>query len=56
MSAGLNLHIFVVLRTDLAELERGAHLAVKLILLLQGQKRKAHRLLTLKIVVVNTYW
>lgn len=34
--AGLDLHVFVVLSADLAELESGAHLAVQLVLLLQG--------------------
>jgi len=34
--AGLDLHIFVVLCTDLAELKSGAHLTVQLVLLLQG--------------------
>lgn len=34
MTAGLNLHIFVVLSTDLTQLESGAHLTVQLILLL----------------------
>lgn len=36
MTAGLNLHILVVLCTDLTQLESGAHLTVQLILLLGG--------------------
>ena len=34
VAAGLNLDVLVVLRTDLTQLERGAHLTVQLILLL----------------------
>lgn len=34
MTTGLNLHILVVLSTDLTQLESGAHLTVQLILLL----------------------
>lgn len=34
MTAGLNLHILVILSTDLTQLESGAHLTVQLILLL----------------------
>lgn len=36
MTAGLNLHILVVLSADFAELEGGAHLTVQLVLLLEG--------------------
>ena len=36
MATGLNLHILVILRTDLTQLESGAHLTVQLILLLGG--------------------
>lgn len=36
MAAGLDLHILVVLSADLAQLERGAHLTIELILLLGG--------------------
>lgn len=39
MTTGLNLHILVILCTDLTQLESGAHLAVQLILLLWGEKR-----------------
>lgn len=44
--AGLDLHVLVVLCTDLTELECGAHLTVQLILLLQGDMRKqrSHRM------------
>ena len=35
MTAGLDLHVLVVLRTDLTQLEGGAHLTVQLILLLR---------------------
>ena len=38
VTAGLNLHVLVVLRTDLTQLEGGAHLAVQLVLLLLGEK------------------
>ena len=41
--AGLDLHVLVVLCTDLTKLERGAHLTVQLVLLLQGQRRKRRR-------------
>lgn len=34
MTAGLDLHVLVVLGADLAQLESGAHLAVQLVLLL----------------------
>lgn len=37
MAAGLDLHVLVVLGTDLAQLESGAHLTVELILLLAGE-------------------
>lgn len=37
MSAGLDLHVLVVLGADLTQLESGAHLAVQLILLLAGE-------------------
>lgn len=37
MTAGLNLHILVVLGADLTQLESGAHLTVQLILLLRGK-------------------
>lgn len=37
MSAGLDLHVLVVLGADLAQLESGAHLTVQLILLLAGE-------------------
>lgn len=40
MTAGLDLHILVVLGTDLTQLERRAHLAVQLILLLRGKMRQ----------------
>lgn len=41
MTTGLDLHIFVILRTDFTELESGAHLTVQLILLLRaGTKKK----------------
>lgn len=43
VSAGLNLHIFVVLCADLTELEGGAHLAVELVLLLHGETRRTRR-------------
>lgn len=42
MTTGLNLHILVVLSTDLTKLESGAHLTVQLILFLQGGERKRH--------------
>ena len=38
VTAGLNLHILVILSTDLTQLESGAHLTVQLILLLRGKK------------------
>lgn len=37
MAAGLDLHVLVVLGADLAQLERGAHLTIELILLLAGE-------------------
>lgn len=40
MTAGLNLHILVILSTDLTQLESGAHLTVQLILLLRGGKNE----------------
>lgn len=40
MTAGLNLHILVILGTDLTQLESGAHLTVQLILLLRGGKNE----------------
>lgn len=39
MTTGLNLHILVVLGTDLTKLESGAHLTVQLILFLRGEKK-----------------
>lgn len=39
VSAGLDLHILVVLRADLTKLERGTHLTVELVLLLCGGRR-----------------
>lgn len=45
VSARLDLHVLVVLRTDLTELEGGAHLTVQLVLFLQGQQRRRHKLL-----------
>lgn len=40
MSAGLDLHVFVVLGADLAQLERGTHLAVQLVLFLQAEEEE----------------
>jgi len=34
MTAGLNTNVFIILSTDLTQLERGTHLTVQLILLL----------------------
>lgn len=39
MTTGLNLHILVVLGTDLTKLESGAHLTVQLVLFLRGEKK-----------------
>lgn len=44
MTTGLNLHILVILGTDLTQLESGAHLTVQLILLLRGTKWENYEL------------
>ena len=44
MTAGLDLHVLVVLRADLTQLEGGAHLAVQLVLLLLGERGHLHTL------------
>lgn len=46
--AGLDLHVLVVLGTDLTKLESGAHLTVQLVLLLKGTKEEEE-----ETVVVN---
>lgn len=38
VSAGLDLHVFVILGTDLTQLERRSHLAVQLVLFLQADE------------------
>lgn len=43
VSARLDLHILVVLCTDLTKLESRAHLAVELVLLLHGETRERGR-------------
>lgn len=43
MTTGLNLHILVVLGTDLTKLESGAHLTVELVLLLHRETRERGR-------------